>query len=265
MSILQALFLGIIQGLTEFLPISSSGHLVLFQRLFDVAEANLTFDVMVHFGTLVAVIVYFWSDIVEIIKKPLGKLPIYILIGTIPTGIIGLAFKDFFDRLFQTGQTLGVEFLITGLIIWFAESIRSGRKGLREITVTDALLIGTCQGLAILPAISRSGLTIAGSLFRGLDRKFAAKFSFLLSIPAILGATVVEGRHIFSTSFNTDLILPIIIGTIAAGLAGYFAIKLMISILEKSSLKVFSFYVFALGILVLLDQLFFNLYFPPLF
>lgn len=265
MSTLEAIILGIIQGLTEFLPISSSGHLVLFQKLLKVQEANLTFDIMVHFGTLIAVIVYFWSDIVAIIKKPLNKLPIYIIIATIPTGVIGLAFSDFFDKLFQTGQTLGIEFIITGLIIWLAESLRSGSKGLREITVTDALLIGTCQGLAILPAISRSGLTIAGSLFRGLNRKFAAKFSFLLSIPAILGATVVEGKDLLGANINPDLLLPIIVGTVAAALAGYLAIKFMIRILERGSLKIFSYYVFTLGALVLLDQLFFNLYFPPIF
>lgn len=265
MSTLEATVLGIIQGLTEFLPISSSGHLVLFQKLLNVQKANLTFDIMVHFGTLLAVIVYFWSDILAIIKKPFNKLPIYLLIATIPTGVIGLTFSDFFDKLFQTGQTLGIEFICTGLILWFAESMRSGSKGLREITVTDALLIGTCQGLAILPAISRSGLTIAGSLFRGLNRKFAAKFSFLLSIPAILGATIVEGKDFFSANFDPQWLLPITVGTVAAALAGYLAIKFMIHILEKSSLKIFSYYVFVLGALVLLDQLFFNLYFPPIF
>lgn len=265
MSSIQAIILGIIQGLSEFLPISSSGHLVLFQKLFGISQGSLTFEVVVHFGTLIAVFIYFWSDIVELIKHPFSKLPVYIVLGSIPTAIIGLGLGDFFETLFASGQSLGVEFLITGGIIWLAESMRSGSKRLGELTVPDAMFIGTMQGIAILPAISRSGLTIAGSLFRGLDRKFAARFSFLLSIPAILGATLLEGKDLIEAGISNEAILPLFLGALAAGISGYFAIKIMFKLLAEKSLKVFSYYVFALGILILIDQLFFNRFFPALF
>ncbi|WP_423055326.1 undecaprenyl-diphosphate phosphatase [Zhaonella formicivorans] len=265
LSIFQALILGFVQGLTEFLPISSSGHLVLLQRLFKIQEASLAFDVIVHFGTLIAVIIFFWSDLIAIVKKPFDKLSVLLVVGTIPTALIGLAFGNFFEQVFHTGQSLGIEFFITGVTLWLAESLRSGSKVLKETSVFDAAFIGTMQGVAILPAISRSGLTIAGALFRGLDRKFAARFSFLLSIPAILGATVLEGKDLFTAGLTGNALWPLLVGAFAAALAGYVAIKFMLKILEKGTLKIFSYYVFLLGALVLVDQLFFNLFFPPLF
>ncbi|MDS1029865.1 undecaprenyl-diphosphate phosphatase [Bacillota bacterium LX-D] len=261
MSIIQAIILGIVQGLTEFLPISSSGHLVLLQKFFGITNSSLAFDVILHFGTLIAVIIFFWSDIMYIIRKPFGKLPVYLVIGTIPAVIAGLFLNDFFEKLFSSGQTLGLEFLATGAILWVAESLRSGHKGLKEITATDSLFIGVMQAIAILPAISRSGLTIAGSLFRGLDREFAARFSFLLSIPAILGATVLEGKKLATTGIPLDSILTLLLGALAAAVAGYIAIKFMLAILNKGSLKVFSYYVFALGFLIILDQLLFHFFF----
>ncbi|MHB1127395.1 MAG: undecaprenyl-diphosphate phosphatase [Bacillota bacterium] len=265
MSIIQAIILGLVQGLTEFLPISSSGHLVLFQKLFQLNNSSLAFDVVVHFGTLLAVIVYFWPDIVGILHKPFSRLSILIIFGTIPTAIIGFAFSDYFEAAFHTGKTLGIEFIATGLILWFAEQGRSGRKKLPQTTIPDAILIGTMQGIAILPAISRSGLTIAGSLFRGLDRRFAARFSFLLSIPAILGATALEGKKLVETGLAQEPLVALALGTLAAALSGYLAIRYMLKILDHGSLKVFSYYVFILGAVIILDQLFFNFFFPVLF
>jgi len=257
MSLLEAIFLGVVQGLTEFLPISSSGHLVLFQRLFGLEEGALTFDILLHFGTLIAVFAVFWRDILALLQNPFGKFGRLILAASIPTALIGLLFKDYFDELFKSGSTLGAEFLITGVIIWWADSLRKGRKGEREMTYLDAALIGTLQGAAILPALSRSGLTIFGALLRGLDREFAAKFSFLMSVPVILGANVMELKDAAYASIGA----PEIAGMLAAAAAGYFAIKYMISLIVKKGMRMFAWYVFALGGLILLDQIVTRLYF----
>ncbi|MBL0388530.1 undecaprenyl-diphosphate phosphatase [Tumebacillus sp. ITR2] len=263
MSLLEAIFLGVVQGLTEFLPISSSGHLVLFQRLFGLEEGALTFDVLLHFGTLIAVFAVYWRDIVEIVKNPFGKMARLILVGAIPTAAIGLLFKDLFDELFASGATLGAEFVITGVIIWWADSARRGSKGVREMGYGDAMLIGTLQGAAILPAISRSGLTIMGALFRGLDREFAAKYSFLVSIPVILGANLMEIKDIVTGevanagTFGMNELL----GTLAAAVAGYFAIKYMIRLIVKKGMRMFAWYVWVLGGLILFDQIVTKVYF----
>lgn len=255
MSVVESIILGIIQGITEFLPISSSGHLVLFQKLFGLHEANLVFDTMLHLGTLLAVFVVFWEDIVSMIKKPFSKLTLLVVVGTIPTGIIGLAFKDFFERLFASGQSLGVEFLVTGLILLLAERMPSGRKSINQISYGDALLVGTLQGAAILPAISRSGLTIAGCLFRGIDRETAARYSFLLSIPAILGASVLQGKDLLDMGLGEVPVVTYGIGTLMSAIAGYFAIKVMIRLIQQGSLKIFTYYVWVLGIGIVIAQL----------
>ncbi|MCX7710648.1 MAG: undecaprenyl-diphosphatase UppP [Clostridia bacterium] len=268
MSILQAFILGIVQGLTEFLPISSSGHLVLFQKLFGISEGALTFDVAVHLATLLAVFIVFWRDIVNILKKPFGKLPMLIVAGTIPTFILAAAFKDLFERLFESGKTLGIEFIFTGLILLYAESVKSKDKGLEKTTYTDAAIIGLAQGIAILPAVSRSGLTIAGALFRGLNREFAARFSFLLSIPAILAAALLDIYKLIKdpSAFGTTAdLLPLGVGMMAAAVFGYFAVRFMLKILTKGSMKVFSYYVFVIGALVLLEQIFIGKMFGKLF
>lgn len=265
MSLWEAIFLGIVQGVTEFLPISSSGHLVLFQKLIGLEEGALTFDILLHFGTLLAVFAVFWRDILEVLRRPFGKLGRLLLIGSIPTAVIGLTFKDFFDRVFASGATIGVEFILTGLIIWWADSAAKGWKKEREMGYTDALLIGTLQGAAILPAISRSGLTIAGALFRGLDREFAAKYSFLVSIPVILGANLLELKDALEASATGGgagtIGLYEILGMLAAAVAGYAAIKYFIKILITKGMRQFAWYVWILGGLILFDQLFTNFYF----
>jgi len=252
----EAIILGLVQGLTEYLPVSSSGHLVLLQKLFGLKENVLLFDILVHLGTLIPLLIIFWQEIWNIIRKPWGRLPLLIIVGTIPTALIGLGFKDFFERLFESGRTLGIEFIITGLILWFAESQKSGHKTLAKTSYFDAIFIGIAQGLAILPAISRSGLTISGALLRRLDREWAAKFSFLLSIPAILGAAVLDLNNFIESSngFAATNFTPFIVGFIAAMVSGYFAVKFMLEILKRGSLKIFSYYVWVLGIIVLLLQ-----------
>lgn len=261
MNVIQAIILGIIQGLTEFLPVSSSGHLVLFQKIFGITEPTLTFGIVVHLGTLLAVFVVFWKDILDLLKKPFQKLTWLLIAATIPTVIIALVFSDFFEKIFQSGSTLGVEFLITGLVLLYAERMNSGRKGIKETTVVDAVFIGILQGAAIMPAISRSGLTISGALFRDLDRTFAAKFSFLLSIPAILGAAVFDFKDLMDAGAGSINSTPLIAGAIAAAIAGFLSIKYMLELIRKGKLKYFSYYVFMVGALVLVDQFITHIYF----
>ncbi len=267
MDLWQSFILGLVQGLTEFLPVSSSGHLVLLQRILGLEEAVFTFDVMVHLGTLLAVIIAFWRDLVEIIRRPLGKLPLLIVAGAIPTAVIGLLFSDFFAGLFASGQSLGPGFIVTGIVLWAVEGIRANnqRKSLREMDVLDAITVGLAQGLAIIPALSRSGLTISAALVRGLNRELAARYSFLLSLPVILGASILEIKGMDSNMEYSVGLLPILIGTITAGVSGFLAIKFMLRVLARGSLRRFSYYVWLLGTLVLIDQVFFQRYFPPLF
>lgn len=268
MNSVQALILGTIQGLTEFLPVSSSGHLVLFQRLFGLRGDVLVFDIAVHLATLTAVIAVFWKDILGIFKKPFGKLTWLLVLGTIPAVVFGLAFKHWIERLFESGRTLGFEFIATGVVLWFAESIRSKNKKLGETSSMDALWIGTAQAVAILPAVSRSGLTIAGSLFRGLNREFAAKFSFLLSIPAILGAAILDLPDAVKTLKSPDAAgvsrMALILGMAAAFLFGWIAIRWMLRVLSRGSLRGFAVYVFVVGLLVLLEQVFIGRWFGSL-
>lgn len=260
MNILQAIVLGIVQGLSEFLPISSSGHLVLVQKLFGLTSNLLFFDVMLHVGTLAAVFAVLWDDIIDMLKHLFSKKPMYILLATLPTVIIALLLRKMIERSFG-GQTLGIEFLITAVLLFFGERVITGKKGIAQMKATDALIMGTMQGLSIFPAISRSGATIVGGLFVGLDRKFAARFSFLMSIPAILGSLVLEGKDVLEAGIGSVDWLPILIGAAFAAVAGFFAIKIMLRVLEKGKLTGFALYVAILGVLVLLDQYVFHLYF----
>lgn len=254
-----SIILGILQGFAEFLPISSSGHLVVGRNLFGLSEAGLLFDTMLHFGTFISVVIVFWEDIIQLIKRPFSKLTLLLIVGTIPAVIAALLFEDFFEEIFQTGVTVGWAFLITGLILWFADTKKEyGKKRIPQIKYSDALIIGVLQSIAIIPGISRAGSTIAGSLFRGVHREEAARFSFLLSLPAIFGAVLLQSYKLFSgeqiSSIETIGIIPLIVGTLVSAVIGYIAIKWMLKILKKGSLKVFSFYVWTLGILVLIFQ-----------
>jgi undecaprenyl-diphosphatase len=252
--LLEHIFLGIVQGLTEFLPISSTGHLVLFRKLFGLQEVGLLFDTMLHFGTMIAVVIVFWPQIKHVIMNPFGKLARLLVVGTIPTAVIGLAFEDYFEEISRTGVTIGWEFLATGVIIWAVESMRRGNRKMDQINYADALIIGTLQGAAILPAISRSGLTIAGSLMRGIDRADAARFSFLLSLPAILGASALQTVKLAKAPMETASLIPLIIGTMFAAIAGYVAIRWMLKIISTGSMKGFAVYVWILGIVILAMQ-----------
>lgn len=252
----EAFILGLIQGLTEFLPISSTGHLLLGRNAFGLREAGLFLDTMLHIGTLVAVMYYYRSELMCIARKPFSKLTGLLAVGTVPAVIAGLLFEDWFEEISVSGATVGWEFLVTGAFLWFADSIQNGRKKIKDISYTDALVIGTFQAGAILPAISRSGLTIAGGLIRKLDRETAAYFSFLLSIPAIAGGIVMQSLKLLEGSVSESIsFVPLIIGTAASAVFGYIAVRWMIDFLKKGSLKIFAVYVWALGLIIIAAQL----------
>jgi len=269
MTIFQGLVLGLVQGLTEFLPISSSGHLVLFQRLFGLSEGMLSFDIAVHLATLAAVVAIFRQELWSMIRHPTSKLTLLVIVGTIPTAIIGFALKGQIESLFESGRTLGIEFIATGLILIVAEALAKRRSVVKreaETTYLDAVAVGTAQGIAILPAISRSGLTLAGALACGIEREFALKFSFVMSIPPILGAGLLDAKDLLEAGTGLGVpALPLLVGMLAAAVSGYFAIRFMLKVFVKASLKYFSYYVFALGAVIIAEQVFSGRLFGRLF
>jgi len=273
MAWLQAILLGIVQGLTEFLPVSSSGHLVLLQSLFGLKEPELFFDVSVHVGTLGAVCVFFFEDLRDIAlaffskstwsagnigrlhqwrQVPEMRLLALIFIGSLPTAFIGLAFRPFAAIVFSSIRVVGIMLLVTGFLLWFTRPIK--KEGRAEITVWDALCVGVIQGLAILPGISRSGSTIAMGLFKGLDRETAARYSFLLSIPAIVGAMALELVQA-RISGTLPPLGPAVVGACVAGAVGYVALKTLIGLVKKGTLYAFAFYCWPLGGLVIVCSL----------
>ncbi|WP_304242003.1 undecaprenyl-diphosphate phosphatase [Gracilinema caldarium] len=272
MSVFQAIFLGFLQGLTEFLPVSSSGHLVLVQKIMGISEPALLFDTLLHGGTLVAVLIVLWKDVWALLKRPVQRLTGLLIAGTIPTVIIALLFKKAIEHAFTSGAFLGFGFLLTTVILLVAEWLSSRKtkgRGESEMKYTDAVLIGTLQGVAIFPAVSRSGSTIAGALGVGLDREFAARFSFLLAIPAILGALVLQLKdllpafkaHDTEALFGGTGLTAVLAGVLTAAIVGVFAVRFMLSIIRNKNLKGFAIYTGVLGILVLADQFFLHLFF----
>lgn len=254
MSWLEAFLLGIIQGLTEFLPISSTGHLYLGRHLFGLDEAGLFLDTMLHIGTLIAVFVYYKHEFIKILRNPFSRMTYLLIVGTIPAVVIGLLFKDFFEEISKTGITIGWEFIATGLFLYLAERGKDGKKKMEDLTYQDALFIGAFQAFAIFPAISRSGMTIVAALWRKLDRETAAYFSFLLSTPAIVGGIVLQSMDVFKGKAETISSMSLAVGAISAAFFGYIAVSWMISYLKQHSLKIFAYYVCALGVFILILQ-----------
>ncbi|HNS25181.1 MAG TPA: undecaprenyl-diphosphatase UppP [Methanobacteriaceae archaeon] len=272
MTIIQAIILGMVQGLTEFLPISSSAHLVLIPELLGV-KSNLAFDTLLHLGTLIAVLYYFWNDVVNMIQAfisslfdlpsgkfreklredPYKRLSWLIIVGTIPAGLMGVLFKDFFEGLFSSVTSVAVFMLITGFILWGVERMPRGNRDVKDISFTNSLLVGIAQGCAIAPGISRSGATIATSLFLGFDREMAARFSFLLSIPAILGAALIQVKDL-TTGFDlsTGVFLA---GLLSSVIFGYLAIRFLMGYIKKHKLTIFAYYCWIVGIIVLSSAL----------
>jgi undecaprenyl-diphosphatase len=211
MSIISAIILGIVQGLTEFLPVSSSGHLVLMQKIFGITAPAMFFDTMLHLGTLLAVFVVLWKDIWEILKRIIQPLTGFLILATIPTVFFALFFGDRIEHAFESGQFLGICFLLTSVFLFFSETVSKranagiGLRKAEDMNWQDAVFIGLMQAVAIAPGISRSGATISGALSRRLNRDFAARFSFLLSIPAILGAVVLQTKKLISSGAAAEI------------------------------------------------------------
>ncbi|MDR0443444.1 MAG: undecaprenyl-diphosphate phosphatase [Treponema sp.] len=261
MSIFNAIILGAVQGLTEFLPVSSSGHLVLLQKVFGISEPALFFDTMVHMGTLAAVLTVLRREIWAILRRFVQPLTAYLVIATVPAVIFALALKKNIEAAFESGGFLGFAFLITATLIITAEFL-SRRAKMTEFRKAesmnwlDAVIIGIMQAIAITPGISRSGATISGALSRKLDRSFAARFSFLLSIPAILGAVALQTKDLLKGADSHTVVGAgaVIAGTLTAAVVGFFAVRFMLKIISEKSLWGFAVYTGVLGIMIIIDQ-----------
>jgi len=270
MHLLEAIVLGIIQGLTEFLPISSSGHLVIFQNVFGLKEPDLFFDVSLHFGTLCAILIVFRREVFALTRgvtlfafyslkgvqskadeecRAMARLSGLIVVGLIPTALLGFFLRDLFTLFFGSLTAVGLLLVVTGTLLWFTRTTRRGVKGTDSISLSDALIIGLVQGFAIAPGISRSGATIAFGLFRNLKEDAAVHFSFLLSIPAILGALIMEWENPFLYEGSLQAVLS---GTLMAALVGYICLRILIGMVKRGQLYFFSPYCWTAGCITII-------------
>lgn len=278
MNVWIAMLLGLVQGVCEFLPVSSSGHLLLLQRMLGVTEGAMFFTVMLHLATLVAVFIVYWEMIIGLIKKPFQKTVGLLILATIPAVVVALLFKKIppLEKFFsaaEAGQYLGYCFLLTSLFLLISDNIHKTRtdesgkkvpfkgKKLKQMGIGEALVIGCMQGVGVLPGVSRSGSTISGALFAGLNRKTAADFSFLMSIPAIIGGAVFEIPDAIQSGMAGLHWTSLAAGMLVAGMTGYFAIKLMLAAVKKKKLWGFAVYTAVLGGFVLVDQFATHLFF----
>lgn len=263
MNIWQAIVLGLVQGLTEFLPVSSSGHLVFFQKLLnvDLGGIDMFFDIMLHLGTLVAVCAIFYKDIIELFKKPFKTL-LYLVVATIPAALAGVLLDDWIEETFYGGAYLAAGFLITAAVLFATEVFAKKRKNTLPLCWRTTLPMGFAQMVAILPGISRSGSTIAAGTFAGGDAESVSKFSFLLSIPIILGSFLVSlAKGIFKGEFaqvfaQADATFGwcIALGVIVSAVSGLFAIKVMLRAIKKANYKWFSLYLVAIAVVCIVLQ-----------
>ena len=262
MNAIQAALLGLVQGLGEFLPISSSGHLLLGRMVLNlgVDEASGAYhmlDILLHVGTLIPVLIVFWKDWWEILRNPFkSKTLLLLFIASMPTLLFKVVFDDFIDGA-ETGWFLGVSFMLTALFLLVAETVSARKKQRTEkVGFFHAIVMGCMQGIALLPGVSRSGSTLAGGLLSGLDRNKAAKFSFMMSAPAIVGALLLEGKDALENGWFSELdLLPTLLGIAVAAVTGYMAIRFMLRLISKVSLNWFALYVASLGLIFLVLQL----------
>ncbi len=264
---MREIILGILQGLTEFLPVSSSGHLALVQHFYpgDI-ETDILLDILLHVGTLFVVLLYYRKDILALCLAALSyrpggrhsddaasqqriqhqKMIMLIILGSIPTAIIGIGLQSTIKASFSSLTMVGVALLITGTVLYIADTVKLSSPSRQTLSYKDALIIGTIQGIAIFPGISRSGSTISAGILLGIERKIAAKFSFLLSIPAVVGAVILEGKEL-ATLAQTPHLLPYMLAAIVAFITGYFAIAALIRLVVQKKLSWFSWYCWAIG------------------
>ena len=251
MEIWQAIILGAIQGFAEFLPVSSSGHLLIAQRWLGVTEGELFFDIMLHIGTLVPVFIVFYKEIFNLFKKPFNKM-LFLIIATIPAGLTGVLLGDLVEGAFYGGDLLAsillsATFLLTATELFFSEWVSKKYDKKLPLSYKSSLIQGVAQGIAIVPGLSRSGTVISAGCFCGLDRTENANFTFLMSIPVILGAALVSGLNLMDTGIQID-VLPLIFGMITAMVTGYIAIKAMLKVIKKANYKWFSLYLVIMAV-----------------
>ncbi|MBN1400604.1 MAG: undecaprenyl-diphosphate phosphatase [Anaerolineae bacterium] len=267
MSPLQAIVLGLLQGLTEFLPVSSSGHLVLVPWLLAWDAPDLSYDVTVHVGTLVAVLIHFRVEVRQAIgglwdilrerriRGPNARLAWLLMLATLPGAMLGLLLEELFERLFATPPAVAALLIVTGCLLVLADRLAVRTRNLVDMRAPDALLIGLAQGAAIAPGISRSGATISAGLLRGLGRKEAGRFAFLLSIPIIAAAGAYSLIKVLAGGGGTPQLMPLVLGFVAAGLSGYAAIRLFLRFVRQHSLRPFAYYCWGLATLCLVVSL----------
>ncbi len=270
MSYLMAILMGLIQGIAEFLPISSSGHLVLFQTFFgmeNVEETHLFFTVLLHLGTLISVCIFYWRDILDLIRefflgiaalfRPDGaepsaarRLVLLIIVGTLPLFVM-VFLRDAINSLFLNSIPVSVMLLLTGTMLFFSDRMAKGRKTAKSATMTDALLVGCAQAVAVIPGISRSGATISAGMMRGFDRSFAVRYSFLLSLPAVIGANILELKEALEMPDFATVVAPQLpqyfVGVAVAAVAGYFAIRLVKTLADKGKFGLVAYYCWIMG------------------
>jgi undecaprenyl-diphosphatase len=264
MPLYQAIVLAIIQGLTEFLPVSSTAHLTIIPQLLHWEDPGLSFDVALHVGTLVAVLVYFFRDWVQVILNGIGvsyqgshldensrSLLWLLILGTIPAAVAGLKFEKYADAMWRTPYIIGGAMIVFGILMWVADRASTAKNGLNEMTWIDALTVGVAQALAIIPGVSRSGVTLTAARFRTFDREAAARFSFLLSTPIIAGAAAKKGWELHKTGLPEDMRLPYLVGVAVSAVVGLIVIAFFMKYLKRHSLSVFVWYRIAFGIIVI--------------
>ena len=280
MTLLNAIILGIVQGIAEFLPISSSGHLSVLQNLFHMSTAedgHMFFDVMLHFGTLISICIVYWKDIVAMVtetlqflsgkgsaKRPEGgkkslpaaRMVLMIIFATLPLVLI-MPVKDKVEQLYYHTFAIGLFFIITGFILFVSDKMPRGARTEKNMRVRDALVIGLCQCVATIPGISRSGSTITAGMATGLDRDFSVKFSFMMSIPAVLGASLLTLIDAIKEGIDFSLLPVYLAGTVVSTVVGVFAIKLVKSITSKGKFGNFAYYCWTVGVLTILLSLLF--------
>ncbi len=262
--ILIYIFLGIVQGLTEPLPISSSGHVFVLKKLLGITTTDLNFEIIVNFGSLLAILVIYKDDLIKLIKnffkyfkvkneetKKDFKYCMLIVLGSIPVGLIGVLFKDSIESKLNNMSIIGIAFLVTSLFLLLVSNIK-GKRNESDMNVMDSLIVGTSQVIALIPGISRSGSTLIGGLFRKLDRETALRYSFMLYIPVSVGTTILGLKDLLEMNNIHDLVLPYGLGFIASMVVSYFTLRWFIKVVKKGNLKYFSLYTLLLGLLILI-------------
>ena len=269
MTYFMSILMGIIQGVAEFLPISSSGHLALFQTFFgmeNMEEKYMFFTVLLHFGTLISVCMVYWRDIVDMIREfflgiaalagrkdtgvappPARRMVMLIIIATVPLFVM-VFLQDAVNQLFSNSIMVSCALLATGFILFFSDRMARGHKTAKNATVADALIVGCGQALAVIPGLSRSGTTISVGMMRGFDRAFAVHFSFLMSLPAVLGANVLEIKDALASNFPIEELPMYLVGVAVSAVVGYFAIRLVKSLSDKGKFGKFAYYCWAVGL-----------------